>query len=303
MKDGKVVLAVQAELDDDMEDMMKRACLVDITKGMELSERVEYEHEARGQAHLLDPSNPEALNVLDKHMKSLNTQDTGRTTYTAAFLTSLGDTAYISGNKDIDSQESDIFDAINNSSADNTINMIVNGSIIINLQYLLGPALAGEETNKKEADEGQEKEVDKNAETGSSHNKVMVMSPAKVTHKATMSSGILQEALQGQQDLVQGLIQQWVNRQGSEALPLDLASLAEKVGIKVTTNVMPSPHQPGRRGQRDKTSPAQEDPSNAPMKRILCGQRFVLSVTWPRLGGGQSLTPGKDNVKAIIERH
>jgi hypothetical protein len=30
MKDGRVVLAVQAELDDDMEDMMKRACWVDI---------------------------------------------------------------------------------------------------------------------------------------------------------------------------------------------------------------------------------------------------------------------------------
>ncbi len=37
MKDGKVVLAVQAELNDDMEDMMKSACWVDITKGMEMS--------------------------------------------------------------------------------------------------------------------------------------------------------------------------------------------------------------------------------------------------------------------------
>ena len=40
MKDDKVIFAVQAELDDDMEDMMKRACWVDITKGMEMSERV-----------------------------------------------------------------------------------------------------------------------------------------------------------------------------------------------------------------------------------------------------------------------
>ena len=42
MKDGKVVLAVQAKLDNDMEDMMKRACWVDMTKGMEMSEQVEY---------------------------------------------------------------------------------------------------------------------------------------------------------------------------------------------------------------------------------------------------------------------
>jgi BRCT domain type II-containing protein len=35
---------------------------------------------------------------------------------------------------------------------------------------------------------------------------------------------------------------------------------------------------------------------------VLTGQRFVLSGTWPRLGGGQGLALGKDNVKAIIER-
>jgi hypothetical protein len=84
MKDGRVVLAAQAELDNDMEDMMKRACWVDIKKSMEMSEWVEYEHKARGQAHLLNPSNPEALNFLDKKqsMKSLNTQVTGSTAYT-----------------------------------------------------------------------------------------------------------------------------------------------------------------------------------------------------------------------------
>jgi BRCT domain type II-containing protein len=35
---------------------------------------------------------------------------------------------------------------------------------------------------------------------------------------------------------------------------------------------------------------------------VLTGQRFVLSGTWPGLGGGQGLALGKDNVKAIIER-
>jgi hypothetical protein len=42
-----------------------------------------------------------------------------------AFLTSLGDTAYMLGNKDIDSQESDIFDVDNDSSNDDTIDMII----------------------------------------------------------------------------------------------------------------------------------------------------------------------------------
>jgi hypothetical protein len=189
MKDSRVVLAVQAELDNDIKDMMKRACWVDITKGMEMSERVEYEHEACGQAHLLDTSNPETLNFLDEQsMKSLNTQVTGSTMYTATFLTSLGNTAYMPGNKDIDSQESDIFNVDNNSSADDTLDMIVDGGIITNLQYVSGSALAGEETREKDADEGQEIEVDKNAENERSHDKVMVMSPAKVTHKAKTSS-------------------------------------------------------------------------------------------------------------------
>jgi len=52
MKDGKVISAMQAELDDNMEDTMKRTCWVDIMKGMEMSKRVQYEYEARGQAHL-----------------------------------------------------------------------------------------------------------------------------------------------------------------------------------------------------------------------------------------------------------
>jgi len=68
MKDGKVISAGQAELNDDMEDMMKRTCWVDITKGMKMSERVQYEHKARGQAHLLDPSNPKALHFSDEQL-------------------------------------------------------------------------------------------------------------------------------------------------------------------------------------------------------------------------------------------
>jgi hypothetical protein len=90
----------------------------------------------------------------------------------------------------------------------------------------LGPASAEEETREKDAYEGHEKEVDTKADNDNSHNKVTVMSPAKVTHDARASSGICQEASQGQQDLVQGLIQQWVNMRGSEVLPPELVSLA-----------------------------------------------------------------------------
>ncbi len=37
--------------------------------------------------------------------------------------------------------------------------------------------------------------------------------------------------------------------------------------------------------------------------KALHGQRFVLTGTWPQLGGGQGLTLSKDAVKGIIEKH
>ena len=41
MKDGKVMLAAQAEMDNNIDEMLKRACWVDITKRMEMFKRVE----------------------------------------------------------------------------------------------------------------------------------------------------------------------------------------------------------------------------------------------------------------------
>jgi hypothetical protein len=119
-----------------------------------MSERVQYEYEARGQTHLLDPNNPEALNFLDEQsMKLLNTQVTGGTAYTAAFSASLGNTAYMPGNKDIDSQESDLFDADEDSRINEPFNRIMEGGIITNLQYVSRSTLAGEEPWEKHIDD------------------------------------------------------------------------------------------------------------------------------------------------------
>ncbi len=56
------MLVAQVEMDKDMDKMLKRASWVDITKGMETSEQVEYENKICGDIQLLGPSNPEALN-------------------------------------------------------------------------------------------------------------------------------------------------------------------------------------------------------------------------------------------------
>ncbi len=293
---------MQAELDDNMEDTMKHACWVNITKGMEMSERLQYEYKARGQAHLLDPNNPEALNFSDEQsMKSLNTQVTGGTTYTAAFSASLGDTVYMPGNEDIDSQESDLFDADEDSSINEPFDTIMEGGIITNLQYVSRSTLTGEEPWEKHIDDSQEKDIVNNAEAINSNNDVVVRSPAKVTRKATTSLGIPHVALQGQRDLVKGLIRDWVEKGGSEELPLNLVALAEYVGIEVTPVDSTSPTFNYQQDKCNKISHAGEELKETPQEKVLTGQRFVLSGTWPGLGGSQGLALGKENVKAIIE--
>jgi hypothetical protein len=112
MKNGRVVLAVQAELADKMDDMMKQAFWVGIRKGTEMSELLEYEQEMQGRSQLLDPNKPKALNFAEEQsMKSLHTAATGATQYTAAFSVSMGNTAYMPGdNTDVKSVESDLFE-------------------------------------------------------------------------------------------------------------------------------------------------------------------------------------------------
>ncbi len=112
MKDGKVLSAIQAKFDKELDNMMRKAMWVDITKVMELSERVEYEQESCGRAFMLDPSNPKMLNFADKQsVETLNTAATGGLIYTKAFSASLGETAYIPmEDDDVDSQETDVFE-------------------------------------------------------------------------------------------------------------------------------------------------------------------------------------------------
>jgi hypothetical protein len=81
-------------------------------------------------------------------MKLLNTQIMGGTAYTAAFLASLGNTAYMPGNEVIDSQESDLFDMDNDSSVEDSFDTVADGGIITNLQFFSGLALGGEDCTR-----------------------------------------------------------------------------------------------------------------------------------------------------------
>ncbi len=100
-KGGKVVLAAQAEMDDTLEEMQKRASWVDITAGMEVSERKE--HDAKRIIHRLDPSDPRAMNFKDEQSSNTFTSYTAGTAYTIAPLEPLGTTVYAPPDDKVDS--------------------------------------------------------------------------------------------------------------------------------------------------------------------------------------------------------
>ncbi len=90
-----MVLAAQAEMQDKLEDAKRNAPWVDITQGMELSERLEHELELRGRMQLLNPSHPKALNFNEEQsFKSLGTAGTNASQYTSTQSVSLGGTAF-----------------------------------------------------------------------------------------------------------------------------------------------------------------------------------------------------------------
>jgi hypothetical protein len=206
MKDGKVFSATQAEFDDKLDDMMRKAMWVDITKGMELSERVEYEQESHGRAFKLDPSNPEALNFADEQsIKLLNTAVTGGLVYTTGFSASLGETAYMPTEDDeVDSQETDVFEQDFNKSDEDDVDN--NGVItnLIDITKLLGEVVlkqSKEMAVDNDKDEDNVQVVDPDVE--------MLHSPKKVTCTATAHSGIPNEMTEEQKFKITSMVNDW----------------------------------------------------------------------------------------------
>jgi hypothetical protein len=152
---------------------------------------------------------------------------------------SLGNTAYMPGNKEVDSQESDLFEQYNNSSKDDVFDEVMDGGIIATLQYISGLALTRDVTPNDNAN------VDKGG--NDSNEDMVVISPVRLTWKATASLRIPQESLQGQQHLVRGMIEEWLETQGSDKMPPDLTALATWFGIEVEQGLVQST--PSRTGQ------------------------------------------------------
>jgi hypothetical protein len=295
LKDGKVVSATQAEFDEELDDMMRKASWVDITKGMELSERVEYKQENHGRASMLDPNNPEAQNFADEQsVKMLNTGTTGGSIYTTAFSASLGDTAYIPTEEDdVDSQETDVSvqdsEESNEDGGDNE-GIIAN---IVDISRLAGkqpPQSVEDMVIDVDEDEDEVQEREAAVE--------MIHSPRKVTRTATADSGIPKEMSEEQKASIRVMVDEWKADHNNEQLPSLLAALAERAGLQPEMRA----GTPTRGGKKYKANVNTPSATDGAIPGCLKGLRFVMTGTWPDLGGGQGLTSGRLQLKSCIEK-
>jgi hypothetical protein len=245
---------------------------VDITKGMEQSERMEYEQESRGRVFMLDPSNPKALNFANEQsVKMLNTEATGGLIYTTAFSASLGEMAYIPmEDDDVYSQETDVFEQDPDKSDKDGVD---DKGIISNIIDIM--KLSGEEAPQRfkemavydNKDEDEVQVVDTDVE--------MIHSPKKVTCTATVHSGIPKEMTEEQKSLIKSMVDEWMADHKDEQLPPQLAALAAHTGLTLEKVVST----PSQRGKKDKVKVDTPAASEGAIANSLQGLRFVLSGT------------------------
>ena len=293
-KDGKVVSAAQAEIDNELEEMQKRASWVDITAGMEASERQEYDAEHIIQR--LDPSDPRALNFEeDQSLKTLSSQAAG-TTYTIAPAGSIGTTAYAPPDDEIDSQESDLFGLDGDEDfTDDPFHDDV-GGVIANME-----AVGGSTVNTAQPNVEQDVEMyDEDKEGQPAEASRSVSSPEKITRMTMDLNNLPTIPTEIQREAIHNMLREWVETRGTEALPPSLQLLADRIGVATPSRALnlQTPLRE-RRGQRDRVS--------SPIKTLppttkLEDSRFVLNGKWPK-PDDNGLLSGREIVKELIERH
>ncbi len=243
-KDDKVVSVAQAELDDKLEEMQKRASWVDITVGMEASEQWEYKTERSGTINLLDPSDPRALNFADKQSVKTFSSKAAGTAYTVGVQESLGDTEFMPASDDIDSQESDLFGGYENEGFVEDPFHGKDSGIIANMDLLRGDSpdnMADDEAEARDTEEMVDGQDDGNLGKAAA----TISSLKKITHKATNFDDIPNEPSAGQQEVIHTMLREWVETHGTkEPLPPVLCSLANRIGVVATAQAESNPSTP-----------------------------------------------------------
>ena len=295
-KDGRVVSAAEAEMQDELEDAKRNAPWVDITQGMELSEKLEHDLELRGRTQLLDPSHPEALNFNEEQsFKSLGTAGTNASLYTSTHSVSLGGTAFEPRDDgEVDSQESSIFGGSDSSRAEDTLEDDTEGVFIENMGAVnLAPS--NNPTSTESHDNSDAAPDDE--ETGQDG---ILHSPGKVTRMASISSGLSTGVASGHRREIEEMIREWIDGHGSSDIPARMADLARRAQVDIDRLINPNPT-PQRRGQREKLISTPTAAEGA-REGIFTGLRFVLTGVWPFPGSGTGLALGKERIKTRIEK-
>ena len=262
-KDGKVVSAAQAEMQDELEDAMRNAPWVDITQGMELSEKLEHDLELRGRVQLLDPSHPEALNFNEEQsFKSLGTTATNASLYTATQSVSLGGTAFEPrDDDDVDSQESSIFGG-DSSRADDSLDGDVECAFIENMDaFGLASSIPPAAPADQDDENGDEIAEARPTSCG------LVHSPAKVTRTASLRTGFSADVSSDHRKDIEELARTWFEVNGSANIPSHLADLAHRARVDLDTIAAT----PRRRDKRDKSNPSTPTGTDGAKEGVLKG--------------------------------
>jgi hypothetical protein len=127
-----------------------------------------------------------------------------------------------------------------------------------------------------------------------------ISSPEKINRMTTNFDEITNVPSEGQRDIIYGMLREWAGTCGDEDLPPPLQALADRIGV-ATVVQEPNPLTPARerRMLRNRSSSPFK---TGPPRNKLEDKRFVLSGTWPGLGG-TGLTAGKEAAKELVEKH
>jgi hypothetical protein len=126
----------------------------------------------------------------------------------------------------------------------------------------------------------------------------MIHSPRRVPCKATVISGIPKGMSEEQRLLIRAMVNKWTADHKDEQLPLQLASLAERAGLPPEKEA----GTPTRRGKKDKITINTPSAIDGAIPGVLKGFRFVITGTWPELGGGHGLISGRLRLKSCIKK-
>jgi BRCT domain type II-containing protein len=230
----------------------------------------------------------------EQSIKSLNTAITGGLVYTMAFSDSLVETAYMpTEDEHVNSQETDVFEQDFNKNDKDDVD---DNGVITNLIDIT--KLLGEEALNQSKEMAVDNNEDEDKVQVVSTDADMLHSPKKVTRTATAHSGIPKEMTEEQKFTIKSMVNEWTADNIDEPPPPQLAAFAARTRLTLEK----AASTPSQRGKKDKVKVNTPAASEGTVANSLKGLRFVLSGTWPDLGGGQGLTSGKLCLKSCIKK-